>query len=255
MPPCSTSGEAPLDVGDRGHGLEGDGFVDPESPAATAATAALARLHRPGSARRTGRWRPSAVTSTSPRSSASGAGRRKPHGHDQSSPAKTIRPAHAGTTDGVVAPQLSGRHPHHLGRALRPPHHERVVGIGDDGRPRHEAERALRQRAATMRTSLTRSSWSRDRLSRATTSGCTASATAPRYPSSTSSTAGSPGGAEASAVASPRGRLAPAGDVATARRRCERRRQQPGRGGLAVGPGDEGDGCGRRPGWRGGRGR
>ena len=64
-----------------------------------------------------------------------------------------------------------------------------------------------------------------------------------------------PGAADASAVASPGGRLAPADDVATRGAPPERRGQQPGRGGLAVGPGHEGHLRGPPPAWRGGRGR
>ncbi len=187
----------------------------PRTAAATAAMAALARLHRPGKTSRTASARPSAVTSTSPRSTASGVGRRNPQVHDQSpSTAKTIRPVHAGQ------PTASWRHncpaATHTTRA-RPwaPHTTSgssalATTTGPVGEPS-----AVRQRAATIRTSLTLSSWSRDRLSRTTTSGCTAAVTAPRYPSSTSSTAGAPGGADASAVASPGGRFAPADDVAT----------------------------------------
>ncbi len=161
------------------------------------------------------RSRPSAVTSTSPRRAASGRGRRNPHVHDQSPSApKTIRPVHAGQ------PTASWRHScpaatHTTCAASCAPHTTSGSSALATTVVCGAADSARRQRAATMRTSLTRSSWSRDRLSSATTSGCTASATTPRYPSSTSSTAGTPGTADARAVASPGGRLAPADDVAT----------------------------------------
>ena len=208
-------GEAPFDVGHRFHGHERGGLVDAEHPGHHRRHRGVGEVASPGQ-HEPDRELP-AVGGDEHVPAQLGVGARTV----EPAPARPVRvsaeddpPGAFGTTHGVLAPQLPRRHPHHVGGPCAPHTTSGSSALATTVVSR-AAESALRQRAATIRTSLTRSSWSRDRLSSATTSGCTASATVPRYPSSTSSTAGTPGGADASAVANPGGRLAPADEVAT----------------------------------------
>ena len=128
------------------------------------------------------------------------------------------------------------------GRADGGPDHHRVVGVGDHVESGWPASGRRATAAAIIATSLARSSWSRLRLSSATTRGRgrvdhLGAGSARRPPARR--TAWRP--ALASAEVCPVGMLAPKELVATSPSTPQRGGGQPGRGGLAVGAGDQRD--------------